>query len=66
MLGEHVEVTILDAHSGEIKLGINAPRSVVILRKEIFTAVQSENRLAAQSKLPSQGLDVVTRKLRKL
>lgn len=47
LLGDDIEITILDSHSGEIKIGISAPRSVVILRREIYDAVREENRSAA-------------------
>lgn len=48
IIGDNIEITVLDSHSSEIKLGITAPRSVVILRREIYDAIGDENRLAAK------------------
>lgn len=67
MLGDDIEITILENHPHEVKLGINAPRKVVILRKEIHHALMSENREAA--KLPGGaeslvGLDSIIKHFR--
>ncbi len=35
VIGENVEIEILDASPSQVKLGIRAPKSVTILRKEI-------------------------------
>lgn len=49
--GIHIEggivVKILDIEDGKVKLGIEAPRSVEILRSEIKARVEASNREAA-------------------
>jgi carbon storage regulator len=35
VIGENVEIEILDASPSQVKLGIRAPKSVTVLRKEI-------------------------------
>lgn len=47
MIGEDIELTVISIEGDQIKLGINAPRSVEIHRKEIFLAIQEENTKAA-------------------
>jgi carbon storage regulator len=47
LLGEEVEVEILECGQGQVKLGIRAPREIVVLRKEI-RAAEEENRAAAE------------------
>jgi cytosine/creatinine deaminase len=54
IIGDDVEVTIVDIRGDKVRLGINAPRSVSVHRKEIYLAVQRENRARAQA------LDVAT------
>lgn len=43
ILNEEIEVTILEITDGKIKLGIEAPKNVTILRKEVYEAVRAEN-----------------------
>jgi carbon storage regulator len=45
-IGEDIEVQILDFGGGQVKIGIKAPRSVPVLREEMYVAAQ-QNRLAA-------------------
>lgn len=47
IINESIEVFILEASDGSVKLGISAPRTVKILRKEIFEEVSQENKAAA-------------------
>jgi carbon storage regulator len=47
MIGEDVEIEILDSTPSQVKLGIRAPRSVAVLRKEIHVVGQ-QNRTASQ------------------
>ena len=49
MIGDDIEITVISIEGDQIKLGINAPRSVDIQRKEIFLAIQEENTKAASS-----------------
>jgi creatinine deaminase len=48
MIGDDVEVTIVDIRGDKVRLGINAPRNISVHRKEIYEAVKRENRAAAQ------------------
>ena len=40
--GDDVEITIVDVRGDKVRLGINAPRSVSVHRKEIYLAIQKE------------------------
>lgn len=42
MIGDDVEIVIVDVRGDKVRLGINAPRSVAVHRKEIFLAIQKE------------------------
>jgi carbon storage regulator len=52
MLGTDIEVKILEVHGTEIKLGIDAPKSVTILRKEICEGIKKQNKNAADVFVP--------------
>ena len=43
MIGDAVEITVVDIRGDKVRLGINAPRQVQVHRKEIYSAIQQEN-----------------------
>lgn len=43
LIGEEIEVCILEIGEGVIKVGINAPKNIKILRKELINEVRDEN-----------------------
>lgn len=45
-IGEDIEIRVLAIEGDQIKLGIHAPKSVDIHRKEIYTAIQKQNNEA--------------------
>ena len=49
LIGDDVVITIIDTRGDQIKIGIEAPKSVKILRHEVFEAIQRENKAAALS-----------------
>jgi carbon storage regulator len=51
MIGDDIEITVLGIEGDQIKLGINAPRSVEIQRKEIYIAIKEENSSAANTSI---------------
>jgi carbon storage regulator len=49
LLGADIAVTVLSIDGDRVKLGINAPRHVAVLRQEIFDQVQAANAAAARA-----------------
>jgi carbon storage regulator len=49
VIGDDIEITVSKIEDGTVKLSISAPRSVTILRKELYREVENENRSAAAS-----------------
>ncbi len=56
VIGNNIEITLLEIKGDQIKVGINAPKSVPIYRKEIYEQIQEENKKAAQAKQQIQAL----------
>ena len=50
MIGDDIEVTVVDIRGDKVRLGINAPREIAVHRKEVYDAIRRENRAAAQVK----------------
>jgi carbon storage regulator len=46
LIGRDIEVFILEVDGMQVRVGINAPRSIRVLRRELLTQVESENRRA--------------------
>ncbi len=52
MIGDEVEITIVDVRGDKVRLGINAPRSVAVHRKEIYLAIQKEKNAGNSEEHP--------------
>lgn len=46
-IGEDIEIKILSIDGDQIKLGIDAPKSIEIHRKEVYLEIQAQNSEAA-------------------
>lgn len=57
MLGNDIEVTILEIKGDQVKIGVNAPKSVPIYRKELYLQIQQSNKEAAGEEVSAQTLE---------
>ena len=44
IINENITIKILDIVDGKVKIGIDAPRDINILRQEVYDAVKAENQ----------------------
>lgn len=56
VIGNDIEITLLEIKGDQIKIGINAPKSIPIYRKEIYDQIQAENKKAAQANVDINSL----------
>lgn len=47
MIGDDIEITVVDIRGDKVRLGINAPRTIQVHRKEVYEAIRRENAEAA-------------------
>ncbi|RQV98509.1 MAG: carbon storage regulator [Calditrichaeota bacterium] len=56
IIGENIEISIVDIKGDHVKIGINAPSNVKIYRQEVYAAIQQQNeealRSVSENKLP--------------
>ncbi|MDP2872544.1 MAG: carbon storage regulator CsrA [Bacillota bacterium] len=50
IIGDEVEVTVLEVRGDQVRLGINAPRRVSVHRREVYDEIQLANQEAARSR----------------
>lgn len=48
LIGDNIEITVVKLDDGSVKLAIDAPKDVAILRKELYKEVQDENKNATE------------------
>ncbi len=61
MIGDDVEITIVDVRGDKVRLGITAPKQIPVHRREIYDAIQREkddnagntDATASQDKAPA-------------
>jgi carbon storage regulator len=49
MIGDNVEITIVDVRGDKVRLGITAPREISVHRREVYDAIQREKRTIKSS-----------------
>lgn len=54
-IGKDIEISILKVEGGSIRIGIEAPKNLTILRMEVFEKIQNENIESA-----SKAIDNIT------
>lgn len=48
MIGDEIEITVVDIRGDKVRLGITAPTSIAVHRKEVYEAIRRENEQAAR------------------
>ena len=56
IIDNDIEITILEVKGDQVKIGISAPKSVSIYRKEIYLQIQESNQEAAKSEILAEDI----------
>lgn len=59
MIGDDIEVKLLDIKENQVKIGISAPKNVAVHRREVYLAIKSENAEAAAPSTPRDLSDLI-------
>ncbi len=57
MIGDEIEISVVDIRGDKVRLGINAPTRIAVHRKEVYDAIRVEN--AQASKIGPADLDTL-------
>lgn len=49
VINDDIEIKIIEIKGDQVKIGISAPKSVPIYRKEVYVQIQEANKAAANS-----------------
>lgn len=49
VINDDIEITVIEIKGDQVKLGITAPKSVPIYRKEVYAQIQTSNKEAVAS-----------------
>lgn len=60
-IGENIVITIIEIHGDQVKIGVEAPKTVKVFRQEVFEEIQKENKAAAAG---TEMLDTLSRLLK--
>ncbi len=52
IIGDDIEVTIIDVRGDKVRLGINAPKSITVHRKEVYESIQREKAQKQKTNQP--------------
>lgn len=58
-IGDDIVVTVVEIQGDQVRLGVTAPRTVMVLRGELFEAVREANTKAVQAAQQSAALAVL-------
>ncbi len=66
-IGDNIVIKVLDVEGSSVKIGIDAPRDIVILRMEILEQVQKENIESASKNVVdiTDAVDMIKKKFNK-
>jgi carbon storage regulator len=63
-IGDDITITVVSINGNQIRLGINAPREVRVLRDEIYKAIRDENEAAATTHEQKRRMEDAFKRLR--
>ena len=65
LIGKNIVISILEIDGSNVKIGIEAPKEISILRMEVFEKVQNENIASASKEIDdiSEAIELIKNKL---
>jgi len=58
MIGDDISISIIEIRGDQVRIGVDAPKSVKVFRQEVFDAIKAENKAAVESVAVLPVLDI--------
>ena len=62
MIGDEIEVSVLAIMGEKVRIGIEAPRSIPVFRKEVYLEIQNDSSPEEDRKAVDEALEQLKRK----
>ena len=62
IINDDIEITVIEIKGDQVKLGITAPKSVPIYRKEVYVQIKNANKEAVEQKIDVAALNKLFKK----
>ena len=59
LIGDEVKITVMDVYEGGVRLAIDAPRRISVLRSELLQAAEANRDAAKEAAAPAGLLEVL-------
>ena len=63
VIGDNIKITVSDIKNSQIKLGISAPKDVIVNREEVAYEIEGENVLSSASGVIDHAIKISSRYL---
>ena len=59
MIGDEIEISVLSVMGDKVRVGIQAPRSIPVYRREVYAAIQREREEESAAQAPAAESDAI-------
>lgn len=65
LIGDNIEIIISEIEEGKVKIGINAPKDIEIMRKEVVEEIEAANKAAVEQTVDKEAIKHLFKNIKK-
>jgi carbon storage regulator len=62
MIGDNITISVVEVRGDQVRIGVDAPKTVKVFRQEVYDAIRAENKAASESAPKIPQMDFSPRK----
>jgi carbon storage regulator len=62
MIGDDISISIIEIRGDQVRIGVDAPKHVKVFRREVYDAIEAENKAALESAANLPELNLIAKK----
>ncbi|GHU42995.1 carbon storage regulator [Spirochaetia bacterium] len=62
IIGDAITISIIEVRGDQVRIGVDAPKTVKVYREEVFEAIKTENKAAVASKTSLPKINIPNKK----